>query len=184
MMQYAALRNLRKTNMVNDGTRTLSESIVVWEVGVAFDDFVKATKDEHFVLIGGLALSFYVKPRTTTDVDVLFLSDGDIPASLDKFNHHSGAFEHKMTGVEVEVLSPTAINLPQHIAEHIFATARKVDGVKIASPAGLVVSKLGRFNRQDQADIESLLKYEKFNIDEYHVPPLWEERFRSIEATL
>jgi hypothetical protein len=101
------LRDLVKCNTSNDGTRTLLESILVPEVAKAFKDWNSNTKDLKCVLIGRVALSYYVKPRTTTDADVLFLSSEDILSEVLGFKrHHNGAFQHNVTHVEIEVLTP------------------------------------------------------------------------------
>lgn len=60
------MRNLFKCNFVNDGSRTLVESILISEVAKAILDWQKEVPNVG-VLIGGLALSYYVKPRSTID---------------------------------------------------------------------------------------------------------------------
>ncbi len=152
------LRDLIKCNEPNDGTRTLVESILIPEVAQAFKDWSKAVA-ERGVLIGGLALSYYVKPRSTTDGDFLFLSAEDIPDEVPGFKRtRKGAFLHKRTHVEIEVLQPSAIGMTPELASEITATAQEQAGVKIASRAGLIASKLNRFSLQDRADIDALLK--------------------------
>ena len=65
-----------KLNIVNDGTRSLMESIAIPEVERALKDWNKI--DHSGILIGGCAIGYYSKPRATTDVDILFLSKTDI----------------------------------------------------------------------------------------------------------
>ena len=60
------MRNLFNCNFVNNGKRTLIESILVPEVAKAILDWQNEVPNVG-VLIGGLALSYYVKPRSTID---------------------------------------------------------------------------------------------------------------------
>ena len=106
------LRNIAKCNHPNDGTRSLLESVLANEVVDALSDWKNNTDTSKYVLIGGLALSYWVKPRTTSDVDILFLSKADIPMYVDGFKRtRPGAFIHLKTHVEIEVLSPETINM-------------------------------------------------------------------------
>ena len=179
------LRDLMNAGSSNDGTRSLLESILIPEVERAFSDWKKSAGSAKCVLIGGVALSFYVKPRTTTDADLLFLTKEDIPEQVEGFKRtRQGAFIHKITHVEIEVLTPQSINMPVEIAQAIYDTARTDGGIKIASPAGLIVSKLGRFSRQDQADIEALYTHERVNLDPFPIPAEWLQRFESIVTNI
>jgi len=157
------LRNLGKMNHVNDGTRSLFESILPVEVIDALHDWIE-NNDTKCVLIGGLALSYYIKPRYTSDVDVLFLSKNDIPNEVYKFKHHRpSAYQHNKTHVEVEAVTPELINTTIDTIQAVFDTAKDVDGIKVASPSALIALKLGRFSRQDQADIEGLTQFVGYN---------------------
>lgn len=163
---------VEKWYIVNDGSRSLLESIVVPEVEKATKDWVKSAKPD-FVLIGGIALAYHHIPRMTMDVDTLYLTREQIPDRVDGFKRtRPGAFQHNQTHVEVEVLAGQAINMPQEIVQKVFDTAISVNGVKIASKSGLVALKLlaqrtGAKGRQDQADIINLLASGGVNIDEY-----------------
>ena len=55
-----------KLNIVNDGTRSLMESIAIPEVERALKDWNKI--DHSGILIGGCAIGYYSKPRATTDI--------------------------------------------------------------------------------------------------------------------
>jgi hypothetical protein len=110
----------------------------------------------------------------------------DIPDHLEGFKRHrKGAFEHKQTGVEIEVLTPEYINMEKSVAEAIVKTAIEKDGVRIASVAGLIVLKLKRFSRQDQADIESLIKFKPdVSLGEFDLPQELLSRFYSIKEDI
>src|ERR1039457_3999829 len=161
------LRNIGKMNSINYGNRLISESIVLQEVEQAFQDWTSIGID--CVLIGGIALSFYVKPRYTMDVDVLFLSKEDIPINVPNFKHHrAGAFQHNKTHVEIETITPQSINTPIEVVQAIFDTSEIHSGVKVASPSGLVALKLGRFSEQDRADIGTLIDYTIIDISQFN----------------
>jgi hypothetical protein len=170
MENYNTFRNLRKMNSINDGTRTLNESIMALEVLDALNDW-KKNQPSQGVLIGGIALSFYVKPRYTTDADFLFLTTDEIPEKVENFKRHrKSAFEHKRTGVEIEVLTPSHIKVPANVAKIIIETSTEIENIRVASPSGIVASKLFRFSLQDKADIASLLKSYEIDLSLFNIP--------------
>lgn len=175
------LRDLLNCNFPNDGTRTLFESILVPEVEKAFKDWKKYASNTKCVLIGGAALGYYIKPRVTVDADLLFMTSEDIPLFVENFKRtRPGAFMHKETNVEIEVLTPQAINMPVQIARAIYDNAKIEDGIRIASPSGLVVSKLIRFKLQDKADIQSLYEFGKIDLTPYPIPKEWVEKYENL----
>lgn len=133
------------------------------EVGEALAKWLRAASPSG-VLIGGLAVSYYVRPRSTTDVDMLFLSELDIPEEVAGFKHHrKGAFEEKKHQVEIETVTPLSIGLPQQVADRVVQTAELVNGLKIATVEGLVALKLyglrsAKRRRRDEDDILNLLR--------------------------
>jgi hypothetical protein len=168
--KFIMLRNIEKMNDTNKGNRSLYESVFSQEVLSALTDWERYYIENEGVLIGGLALSFYVKPRMTFDIDVLFLHKKYIPSEVTRFKkHRTGAFQHNITHVEVEVLSPETINTEQHIVDTIFKTSVEIDGFRIASPNGIIALKLGRFSYQDRADIFALKSYLKENNEEVNL---------------
>jgi len=177
-------RIIDKMNYINDGTRTLMESILVPEIILALKDWVNNYSNDY-VLIGGIALSYYIKPRTTTDIDILFLSNEDIPEKVLKFKkHRSLAFQHNLTHVEVETVTPKSINVPIEIAQTVFDTAIINNNIKIASPSGLVALKLFRFNRLDQADIESLIINTDIDLSQFNLPVELLKKYNKIKKSI
>lgn len=147
-------------NRQNDASfsRTLLESVIAPEVSTAIKDWIGST-DVPGVLIGGLALSFYAKPRYTADVDVLYATDSGIPSYIPGFKKvRPHSFQHNKTHVEVEVLSPEFLGVPDGLVKQVVQTAETSNGMRIASKAGLVALKLQRAELQDQADIQALLR--------------------------
>jgi hypothetical protein len=158
------LRNISKLNGPNDGTRSLFESIAIPEVNQALVDWIK-NANASGVLIGGAACGYYTRPRTTTDLDILFLSVKDIPIQVDGFKRtRPGAFVHKSTHVEVEVIAPETINLSAELVSKVFNTAVVSDGIRVASPTGLVALKLQRMSRYDEGDIWGLIETGKVDL--------------------
>lgn len=161
------MRDVIKMNGPNDGTRSLYESVLPNEVLAALRDWGSQVTEP--VLIGGVALSFYVRPRFTDDLDYLFLSEEAVPetvAGFKKVRDHS--FLHNKTHVEVEVLTPEFLGIDPAIVRMVHDTATVSDGVKVASPEGLIVLKVQRNMMQDKADIVALLKTAKVDLRPWH----------------
>jgi len=95
------------------------------------------------VPIGGLALSFDTKPLETTDMDILFLSDEDIPTDTPGFKRvRKGALQESKTHVEIETCSASSINLPECVVRKVFDTAHEHGGLRVASREAMIVLKL------------------------------------------
>jgi len=158
---------MTKINQNNNHNRLLFESIVVPEVISALTDWTNINASG--TLIGGLALSFYIKPRHTQDVDLLYLSEDEIPLNVVGFKKtRDNCFQHNKTHVEIEVLTPAFIDTSEELIERVIKTSITSSGMKIASANGLVALKLGRGNLQDQADIEQLYIHAEANITEFN----------------
>lgn len=170
-----------KLNRPNDGTRSLFESLAIPEVELALKDWAAA--EQHCVLIGGCAVGFYGRPRATTDVDVLFLTDAEIPDSVPRFKHtHPHAFQHNPTHVEVELVTPELVGVSEQLVQVVFVTAVKSDGMLVASPSGLVALKLGRWSRQDQADIETLMQLHPITLENWPLTHTEQQRFHEAQT--
>ena len=137
------------------------------------------------MIIGGLALSYWSLPRHTQDIDVLFLNKTDIPLHLDNFKRtRDHGFIHLQTHVEVEVLDAECLKLKPELVDAIIKTAHDDNGIKVASKSGLVASKLSRFSRQDQADIENLIKLGGVDLSEFPLTPVQLSNFKKIKDDL
>lgn len=149
--------------------KVLEHAALVPEVQVALDKWVagKTGTVAPGVLIGGLALAFYAKPRYTQDVDLLFLEPATIPSNVPGFRRHRpGAFEDLVNNVEVEVntkdtFKPTS--LTQKVINRVFTTSVDHQGIRVASREGLVALKLCSAENikrefKDLADVVLLLE--------------------------
>lgn len=149
-----------------DGYRTLLESIPVPEVELALRDWIQ--NKFECVLIGGCAVDYYIRPRSTSDIDVLFSSDIPMTASNFKKTRQS-AFQHNKTHVEVETVTPQHINVSPELSEKVFETANRIDGILVASPSALVALKLQRLKRNDIGDIIALNETGKVNLSDWPI---------------
>ena len=120
-----------KLNIVNDGTRSLMESIAIPEVERALKDWNKIDHSGILETVSGFK-------RT-----------------------RNGAFQHNLTHVEIEVVSPSDINLSSELVKKVFDTAIVSNGVDIASPSALVALKLQRLKRHDIGYIVSMIEQER-----------------------
>lgn len=158
--------NLRNMLFSASSVSELRHAALVSEVSHALLQWVKSNphtpNSDSGVLIGGLALSFYSKPRYTTDIDLLFLSS-DIAVPEGFKRNRPSAFTEKQTHVEVEIVTPASVGIPVSVARKVVETAHVVDGLRIASKEALVVLKLfgadtPKRKHKDLADIQALLE--------------------------
>ena len=126
---FSLFSNRKKSKWKNDGIRSIYESIIPKDVIVALDDW-KSSNTSNCVLIGGIALSYYIKPRYTEDINLIFLTDEDIPLSVYKFRRNrKHSYEHIKTGVEVELITPEYINKDNSLFKNVFETSIESDGI-------------------------------------------------------
>ena len=154
----------------NTGKNLLLEnSILVPEVDAAFKDWCSQTKaNSNWMLIGGIVVGFYTRPRTTTDVDVIFRSDAEIPSAVKGFRRNRPhAFMHLGTHVEIETCTPNSINISSALYDEVLADSMVVSGVRIPSASGLVALKITRSSFQDIADIDNICKNNAVDIKKF-----------------
>lgn len=157
-----------KLNMINDGNRTLLESFVVPEVGQAMNDWIK--NSGKGVLIGGMAFSYYHRPRATMDIDLIFLQRSDIPDNVAGFKRtREQAFQHNKTHVEVEVLAADHLDLDPKLVQKVIDTAVEKDGVKVSTPTAVVALKLQRLKNNDIGDIINLTNHYDIDLSDWPV---------------
>lgn len=174
-------------------SKLFTESIVVPEIEKALKDW-KNNTNSKYVIIGGIAVSFWTRPRTTMDIDILFKNDAAIPKSVELFKRHrKHSFESKKYGVEIEILSPEFLKIPNGIWESLWDTSRIKEGFRIASPSGLVALKAFRIHAnktnisknekasQDIADIISLNSRHDIDLSQF---PLPKEVIKTVEEIL
>ena len=150
--------SLRLANDINSGDRTLAESTLHRHLFDALQAFVNGTNPERYVLIGELAVSYHAKPRYTTDAELLFATETDLPVRVVGFTRvDERSFQHDESKVVIAMFSPASLELDGELLRKIFATSVKHAGLFIASPEGLIALKLLRQSYSDLASIAALL---------------------------
>jgi len=157
-----------------DSEKPIGKAIFNDTVKKAFIDFVRLNQNKNLAIIGGLALGAWVRSRNTDDVDVMVLSEKaidelekDLSGTFKRTRNH--AFEHKKTGVEIEIITSGLINGNQMLIKDSIDNAKtdEVNGhdIKVVTPKYLIALKLSRASDeknikhlQDQFDILSLIK--------------------------
>lgn len=145
--------------------KTLNEAALVPEVRGALSRWLgNQPSDEQGVLIGGLALSFYARPRQTMDVDLLFDTTPDFINPHFKRTRDHGAIDKK-DHVELEFVTHKTINVPKAVTDRVIATSWKLTGLspRIASLDSMIVLKLygadtPKRHLRDSADIQAMLE--------------------------
>ena len=161
---------------------SLFESIMSDPVEETLREWVKNAVDSSYIIIGGMAVGYYTRPRMTQDIDVLYKHENQIPTSVSGFKkNRPHSFENKKTGVEVEMLSTEFIGQNQDLINKVFDTARIIDGVTLPSPEGLVALKIKRHSLQDIADIDSIAKIHELNFKDW---PLDEKDLHIVENAI
>lgn len=89
-------------------------------------------------------------------------------------------FRHDRTGVDVNAVTPAAIQVPLEVAEEVARTAIMNDSVRVASESGLVALKLFRQSRQDEADIVALVKTGRADLSSFRLAPEKMSAFRDL----
>lgn len=151
--------NRSKSKWNNNGFRSLFESIIPNEYITTLRDWVDNYTIDNSVLIGGMCMKYYGRPRYTENIDFLFLTDDVIPENVPKFKKvRPHGFIHIKTHVEIETITLNTIKSNVNF-DIIYKNSLISDGVRIASPVSLIALKLDRFNKSDKDDIEFLYRY-------------------------
>ncbi len=190
------IRQLRDMNVFKAAVKSVDHVALIPEVQHALAKWIseKTGPLAPGVLIGGLAMSFYATPRTTQDVDLLFLTTNEIPKAVPGFKRYRpGAFQDNKSHVDIEVTTSESFNnLPLAVTRKVTGTAILHGNIKVASREGMIALKLcssfgpGRASK-DKADIVSLLKghlllaMADWPLEEKHFSRLEETRIEASE---
>lgn len=169
-----------KLNRVNDGNRTLFESIVAPEVLSALQDWIK--NSGKGILIGGNAMSYYGKPRATMDVDILFMNNEQVPSEVNGFKRiRPSAYQHTDTHVEIETVTPELVGISADLVRAVYETANEIDGYRVASPSGLIALKLQRLKNNDIGDIVQMINTGSVDLSPFPLSEKNLEDFKEIQ---
>jgi deoxyadenosine/deoxycytidine kinase len=166
--------------------KPLEKSIFNDTVRKAFVEFCKLNQSKDLAIIGGLAVGAWARSRNTDDIDVVVVSENDveelaknISGTFKRTRKH--AFEHKSSGVEIEIVTPELIKEDPELIRKAIANAKvdEVSGnsIKVITPKYLIALKLGRAvlkgnakAKIDQGDIMNLIEiYGKISLDDLNL---------------
>jgi len=153
------LRNMSLMNATTNAGRSLLQSVMAPQVQYALGKWIKQA--HRGLLIGGLALSYYVKPRYTADIDLLFRCEEEVPDEVRGFERRDvHTFQEWRHRVEVKVMTAAMLKpqVPEAVILKLFETAVESSGLSIVSKEGLAALKLYGERMQDRADIVALLR--------------------------
>jgi hypothetical protein len=141
-----------------------------------FDEIRKEGLITDYALIGGLALSAWIEPRTTRDVDLVVMLSGKLTwkdiASVIRTRLHKKVIVQKgnkrtmiqeklsfmMGQIEIDVISTRGFRLAAEAIENA-VPARVFDkNVNVVSSEYLILLKLLPLSAQDEIDIKALMK--------------------------
>jgi len=161
---------------------------------IFFDDIQKEGLISDYALIGGLALSAWIEPRTTKDIDlVIVLSKNliwqDVASLIEtrlqkkviiqKGNKRTSIQEKlsfMMGQIEVDVISTKGFELASEAIKNAVHAQVFDKSLKVVSPEYLILLKLLPLSSQDEIDIRLLLKKANMNIliklaEKHHLLP-------------
>lgn len=126
------------------------------------------------LIIGGIARSYYSSARNTSDIDLLFLNEGEVQKFLKLMAGHYRRIpgrNHavKILSIEVELLTPDFIRLNSLITDYVFSTKVLTDiGVYVPSVEGFILLKCMRMSQTDEDDIRAVIQshFSNINFDE------------------
>jgi hypothetical protein len=148
-------------------------------VGLLADTF--AALGIRYAVVGGVATAMRGRPRFTQDVDILLdVPQLVLPGLLDQLAQQGFAFdpatvireyvqEHmtafRFGSVRIDWLKPVLPLYARTLADASAVNWTEGHTLRVASPEGLILTKMVAFRSQDQADIETLLVANRDAID-------------------
>jgi hypothetical protein len=142
----------------------------------------------RFALIGGFAVGFRSQPRTTKDLDfILEIPQLTLPKLLEELRKRDFVFDPTQTirewtqnhltqldfhGMRIDWLKPV-IPLYSHVIDRSKIEFWLGCSLPIATPEGLILTKLIGFRSRDQVDIEKLLAANPGQIDLDFIQTEW-----------
>jgi len=145
-------------------------------------ELVQALDQRHvrYALIGAIAAGYRGRPRFTEDLDFLLeVPQIVLPSLLEQLSARGFTFDQTTAirewtqqhltvlsyrGVRVDWLKPV-LPLYQHVLDSARVEKWRSHAIRIASPEGLILTKLVAFRTQDQADIEDLVAANRDQLD-------------------
>jgi hypothetical protein len=134
----------------------------------------------RYALIGGVATGYRSRPRFTQDLDFLLeVPQQVLPTLLEDLAARGFSFDtetaiREWTQEHLTVLSFRGVRIDwlkallpvyQHVIDQARPETWLSSTIRIASPEGLILTKLLAFRTQDQVDIENLLAANRGQLD-------------------
>jgi hypothetical protein len=176
---------------------SLREAFDLPPLSLAAISAAKILYNTKWALCGGTAVSKLVRPRTTSDIDILAADRSTVISRLlqtKQFNAEGSTLKH-ISGGEIDILDTESRywNTPKQIVRQALDTAveQQVFGQRMpmVTPAGLVATKLGRAitnlvgSDQDQVDIINVLKkYGYQDLSRYDLTAKMVEEYKRLIA--
>lgn len=133
--------------------QTIDEAVIVDDVRRTLEAWRSATDTRDGVLIGGLALAFYSRPRFVDEIELLYANEAVIPTKVSGFRRSDeSSFTDEGTGVVVHALTPTSPGLSAAIAAKVQTTAIERAEFRLASLEGLIALKLDSASRGQSSE--------------------------------
>lgn len=123
-----------------------------------------AERSIRYALVGGLATMLRGRPRFTQDVDILLeVPQLALPPLLEDLSGRG--FTLDPATVRIDWLKPVLPLYVRTLADASDLSWTPGHRLRVASPEGLILTKLVAFREQDQADIATLLAANQATID-------------------
>lgn len=135
----------------------------------------------RYAVIGGIATMLRGRPRFTQDVDVLLdVPQLQLPGLLDDLVGSGFALDHatvirefvrehftafRFGAVRIDWLKPVLPLYVRALADATTVNWPEGTRLRVASPEGLILTKMVAFRPQDQVDIETLLAANRDDVD-------------------
>ena len=136
---------------------SLEEAVFDHDVRRTLADWATATgtMSRRPVLIGAMAVNFYIRPRFVSEIVMLAPLGFDV-GLIDGFEQSAhGLVRHRNTGIALELVYSDAGLLPQSLFDQMIASCIIKDGITVASREALITWFLHKQAR-DRIPFESL----------------------------
>jgi hypothetical protein len=143
----------------------------------------------RYAVIGGIATSYRSHPRYTEDLDLLLeVPQLSLPGLLDDLQARGFQFDPATTirewtrehltvlsfhGIRIDWLKPL-IPLYKHVLDTARVESWLGTSIRVASPEGVILTKLIAFRGQDQIDIDNLLAANRGQLDLDFISREWQ----------
>lgn len=150
-------QSLKRTNYYNNCNRSLFQSILFENVSIALKTLLKHNDTSEIMLIGGLTISYYSKPYTSHDIDILVKDKSTIKINNFFNNIHEN-------GTKLDIYDKKDLNLTDEDFDRILNTCNKQNGINIPNQTEMVYLLLKEKNLHNNFRLEFLLTNSHINL--------------------